>query len=87
LGNSTNALVTLVQFDAEPTVPLPQFTLQIFVGTNLNGQAFVIQSSTNLIDWSVVGTGTNVWGVVTVVETNHGYFRQRFFRASPVSGQ
>jgi hypothetical protein len=90
LGNSTNATVTLSQYESEsgpPPLPTPMFTMQLFVGTNLNGQLFDLQSSTNLIDWSDLGTGTNVWGVVTIAETNHLHFRQRFFRAFPVSGQ
>jgi len=84
LGNSTNATVTLVQYEVLPPTPMPVFTLQLFVGTNLNGQVFVAQASTNLTDWSNLGTGTNVWGVVTVTETNRISFRQRFFRAFPL---
>jgi len=87
LGNSTNATITLLQNEPQPSVPpLPVLTLQLFVGTNLNGQAFTIQSSTNLIDWSVLATATNVWGVVSFTETNRAFFRQRFIRAIPLSG-
>ncbi|NOS71474.1 MAG: hypothetical protein HOP33_16305, partial [Verrucomicrobia bacterium] len=86
LGNSTNATVTLIQYESQPHLPLLPLMMQLFVGTNLNGQVFVIQSSTNMIDWSDLGTGTNVWGVVTVTETNRVNFRQRFFRALPHSG-
>ena len=86
-GNSTTATVTLIQYESQTTIPpLPGLQLQLFVGTNLNGQVFVIQSSTNLFDWSDLGTGTNVYGVVTVSETNRFHFRQRFFRAFPLSG-
>src|SRR5262249_32884983 len=82
LGNSTNATVTLIQYESMPGLPL-DITFQIFVGTNLNGQVFLVQSSTNLIDWSAMGTGTNVFGVVTVTDTNRLQFQQRFFRAIP----
>jgi hypothetical protein len=85
LGNSTNATVTVIQYESQPSFPLPALTLQLFVGTNLSGQVFEIQSSTNLVDWTDLGAGTNNWGVVTVTETNRGQFRQRFFRALPVS--
>jgi hypothetical protein len=85
LGNSTNAIVTLIQYETPTTIPLPALTLQLFVGTNLNGATFDIQSSTNLTDWTDLGTGINKWGIVTVTETNQGHFRQRFFRAVPVS--
>jgi len=90
LGNSTNATVTMIQYESEPgppSFPFPTLQFHLFVGTNLNGQAFTIQSSTNLLDWSDLGTGTNIWGIVTVSETNRLSFRQRFFRAFPVSGQ
>ena len=90
LGNSTNATVILSQYEYQPgPVPLPTggIQFQIFVGTNLNGQVFQIQSSTNLLDWTDLGTGTNVWGIVTVTETNRLKFRQRFFHAFPISGQ
>jgi alpha-tubulin suppressor-like RCC1 family protein len=89
LGNSTNATVTLIQYASQGIITLPGLGLQmqLFVGTNLNGQVFDIQSSTNLIDWSDLGTGTNVWGIVTVTETNRTLFRQRFFRSFPISGQ
>jgi hypothetical protein len=43
LGNSTNATVTLSQYESEsgpPPLPTPMFTMQLFVGTNLNGQLF-----------------------------------------------
>lgn len=86
LGNSTHATVTVIQYESQTTFPTPALHLQMFVGTNLNGQVFVIQSSTNLTDWFDLGTGTNVWGVVTVTETNRIRFRQRFFRAFPLSG-
>jgi len=88
LGNATNATVTLIQYESDsapPTIPTPTLQLQIFVGTNLNGQLFYIQYSTNLIDWLNLGTGTNIWGIVTVADTNHFHFRQKFFRATPVS--
>jgi len=84
LGNSTNATVTLIQYESPPTFPLPWPTFQIFVGTNLNGKVFAIESSTNLTDWSFLANATNVWGVLTFIETNHLYFRQRFFRAYPL---
>ena len=88
LGNSTNATVTLIQYESQPGFPgFPELTMQLFVGTNLNGQVFTIQSSTNLVDWSDLGTGTNVWGIVTVAETNRTHFSHRFFRAFPVPGQ
>ena len=83
-GNSASATITLIQYEAPPPIPVPTLTLQLFVGTNLTGHAFAIQSSTNLTDWSVLGTGTNVWGVVSVTETNRLSFRQRFFRAMPL---
>jgi len=85
-----SATVTMIQYESDPgppSIPLPVLTMQLFVGTNLNGQIFDIQSSTNLIDWTDLGTGTNIWGVVTVTETNRTLFRQRFFRSFPVSGQ
>ncbi len=85
LGNSTNAIVTIIQYQSDPVLPLPGgFMLRLFVGTNLNGHVFMIQSSTNLIDWSDLGTGTNTFGVVTVTETNRARFRQRFFRTLPL---
>jgi hypothetical protein len=88
LGNTTNATVMLIQYEAEPGgPPVPDFKLHLFVGTNLAGQVFTIQASTNLIDWAEIGTGTNIFGVVTVSETNRTRFRQRFFRAFPVSEQ
>jgi hypothetical protein len=90
LGNSTNATVTLIQYESDsgpPPLPLAGIQLQLFVGTNLNGQVFAIKCSTNLIDWSDLGTATNVWGIVTITETNHLLFHQRYFHAIPVSGQ
>ena len=87
LGNATNAMVTIIQYDPPPTnaFPLPVFTVQLFVGTNLNGHVFSVQSSTNLLNWTDLGIGTNVWGIVTVTETNHFFFRQRYFRAFPLT--
>jgi hypothetical protein len=88
LGSSTNATVILSQYEKFPsTVPLPALTLNLFVGTNLDGQLFVVQSSTNLIDWSTVGTEEDIWGVVTIVETNQSCFQQRFFRAIPLGSE
>lgn len=84
LGNVTNAVVTLIQYEVQPNGPIPDLKVRLFVGTNLNGQVFTIQASTNLVDWAEIGSGTNVFGVVTVSETNHTRFRQRFFRAFPV---
>ena len=83
-GNSTSATITLIQYDSPPPIPVPTLTLQLFVGTNLTGHVFEIQSSTNLTDWSVVGTGCNIWGVVSVTETNRLSYCQRFFRAMPL---
>lgn len=84
-GNPTNATVALLQYESEPAIPFPVLSLQLFVGTNLNGQVFVVQSSTNLTDWIELGTATNVWGVVSVTEPNPVRFRQRFFRTFPLS--
>ena len=85
-GFSTNANVTLVQHESQPdSPPLPTsgFKLNIFVGTNLNGRVFTIQASTNLLDWSTIGSATNVFGVVTVNEANRLAYHNRFFRAFP----
>lgn len=86
-GNTASATVSLSQYESSVNPPPPVMMFQLFVGTNLNGQLFDIQCSTNLIDWTDMGIGTNIWGIVKVPETNHMLFRQRFFRALPLSGQ
>jgi hypothetical protein len=77
----------LNQYDFEPGMPpLPTPTWTLFVGTNYDGQVFDFEASTNLTDWSVISTGTDIWGVVSFIETNHINFRQRFFRAVHAPG-
>ena len=89
-GGSSNVNVTLFQYQSEsdfhgPGPGLPTLKWDIFVGTNSNGQVFTVESSTNLVDWVTIGTATNVFGVVTVNETNRLRYRHRFFRVVPSS--
>lgn len=45
------------------------------------GQTLVIQTSTNLVDWSPLATLTNETGAVQVTDDAAGGFKQRFYRA------
>jgi hypothetical protein len=83
LASPASATVTLTQYEHPTGAFMPYLTFNLFVGTNLNGRAFVVQASTNLTDWATLATATNFWGIVTITETNFSRFGRRFYRAFP----
>jgi alpha-tubulin suppressor-like RCC1 family protein len=87
LGDSTNAVITLAQYESEPQPPLPPMsglTMKMAVTGGPSSQVFTIQASTNLAQWTTIATVTNSNGVLSFIETNATRFERRFFRAMPV---
>lgn len=79
LGNSTNVVITLIDYEDRPAPPpLP---VSIPLPSGQTGQVFSILASTNLTQWSDVATVTNTVGIVSFIETNSALYRTRFFRA------
>ncbi len=87
LGNPTNVLITLLNYQDQPTPPMPPIPVVIEVGTNTVVQVFSIEASTNLLQWAPVATVTNMSGVVSFTDTNGAMYRVRFFRAVPLPTQ
>ena len=54
------------------------FALQF---TGAAGQTYLVQASTNLLNWGVIGTATdNGNGIFSFADANSGGFRSRFYR-------
>jgi hypothetical protein len=66
-----------------PRITWPRYTNSTaqFTLTGTLGDAYVVQSSTNLFDWADVSTVSNQTGSVLFVAPQSGSERLRFFRA------
>jgi hypothetical protein len=51
-----------------------------FALTGLEGRAYVIEASTNLVEWETIGAQTGTGGRVEFIDPAAGSFRQRFYR-------
>ena len=57
------------------------FTLRV---TGTNSQSFIIQTSTNLVDWTNVYIDTLFGSSADYLDSNTAHFPQRFYRALPL---
>ena len=84
LNNNTGSLTATVQGVQSFTVSEPTVQTNGAFRLTLSGQAgqtYVIQGSTNLLNWVPLATNTPSTGTFKFIDTNSPSFTQRFYRA------
>ncbi len=67
----------------EPVYPRPDGDVDVFL-RSVVGKTYVIQATTNLVQWVNILTNTATSGILTFTDPNAHLYRYRFYRAVPI---